>query len=386
MKKLAIITTHPIQYYAPVFALMHQRGNINIKVFYTWGESVANKYDPGFNKKIEWDIPLLEGYPYEWVKNTSKEPGSHHFNGAINPDLIRRILVFKPDAILVFGWAWQSHLKAIRYFKNKMPVYFRGDSTLLDEKPGLKAIARVFFLKWVYRHVSHVFYVGAANKQYYLKYGLKESQLSFAPHAIDNSRFAVCRKNEEELLKQKLVIKNREYIILFVGKLEEKKNPMLLLDAFLTMKMVDAHLLFVGSGPLENQLKAKAHGNSNIHFLGFQNQSQMPVVYQSCDIFCLPSRGPNETWGLAVNEAMACGKAVLVSDKVGCTTDLVRNNYNGLIFKSNDLSGLTLCLRELTLSKRLLDEYGENSRRIINDWNFGAIAAAIENKLINETH
>src|SRR5665213_974016 len=116
MKKLAIITTHPIQYYAPVFRLLHQRQKVDIKVFYTWGEDVsAGKYDPGFNKKIVWDVPLLEGYPYEWVKNSAKDPGTHHFMGIVNPDLIGQITAWQPDKVLVYGWGFYSHLKAVSY-------------------------------------------------------------------------------------------------------------------------------------------------------------------------------------------------------------------------------------------------------------------------------
>ncbi len=89
MKRLAIITTHPIQYNAPLFKLLSKRNNISIKVFYTWGEAVLQKkYDPGFGKTIEWDIPLLEGYEYTFVENTAKKPGSHHFSGIDNPRLI----------------------------------------------------------------------------------------------------------------------------------------------------------------------------------------------------------------------------------------------------------------------------------------------------------
>src|SRR6478609_3539591 len=99
--KLAIITTHPIQYYAPVFKLLHQRKIIDIKVFYTWGEGAANKYDPDFGKAIAWDIPLLDGYPYEWAENTAADAGSHHFQGIINPGLINQINNYNPDAVLV---------------------------------------------------------------------------------------------------------------------------------------------------------------------------------------------------------------------------------------------------------------------------------------------
>jgi glycosyltransferase involved in cell wall biosynthesis len=384
MNKLAIITTHPIQYYAPVFKLLHQRAEINIKVFYTWGEDSANKYDPGFNKKIKWDVPLLDGYPYEWVKNSSKDPGTHHFKGIINPGLIKQVTAWKPDAVLVYGWGFQSHLKAIRYFKNKIPVLFRGDSNLLDEKKGARSLLRAVFLKWVYRNVDHAFYVGIHNKAYYKAYGLIDTQLSFAPHAIDIKRFGVDRQNEADLLRKNFGVSDDEIIVLFAGKLEEKKDPVLLLSAFINLQKAEIHLLFVGNGPLELQLKLTAEGNKYIHFMDFQNQSQMPAVYQSCDIFCLPSKGPGETWGLAVNEAMASGKAILASDKVGSASDLVKNGENGAIFKAGDLNDLTHHLNELIHSgKKELIKMGKYSKELINDWGVERQVEVIESFIKN---
>jgi glycosyltransferase involved in cell wall biosynthesis len=384
--RLAIITTHPIQYYAPVFKLLHQRQKLDIKVFYTWGEAAANKFDPGFNKTVEWDIPLLDGYPYDWVKNSSPDPGTHHFKGIVNPGLIGQINLWKPDAILVFGWGFQSHLKALRYFKNKVPVFFRGDSTLLDEKKNIRSLQRSLILKWVYRSVDHAFYVGTNNIAYFLKYGLKENQLSFAPHAVDNDRFGTDKHEEALQLRKKLGVRDDGILVMFAGKMEEKKSPVLLLQAFINLNNKNVHLLYVGNGPLEDDLKLKAKGNSNIHFIGFQNQSQMPVVYQACDLFCLPSKGPNETWGLAINEAMACGKAILASDVVGCAVDLVKEDENGAIFKTGDVKDLTKKLQHLTNDKAQLAKLGERSKMIIKDWSFLHIAAAIENKLLNEAH
>jgi len=384
MKKLAIVTTHPIQYYAPVFKLLHERNKIAVNVYYTWGEKALDKYDPGFGQKVAWDIPLLDGYPYEWVLNTSTEPGTHHFKGISNPNLVEQINKWQPDAILFFGWAYQGHLKAIRHFKNKVPVFFRGDSTLLDEVSGIKSILKTIYLKWVYKHVDYAFFVGSRNKDYFKKYGLKENQLSFAPHAIDNERFAENRRAESSLLRESLKVKSDELLILFAGKLEDKKSPALLLEAFLALNFSGIHLLFIGNGALENELKSRSANAENIHFMPFQNQMVMPVVYQAADLFCLPSQGPGETWGLAVNEAMACSKAVLVSDKVGCAVDLVKEDYNGAIFRSNQLGDLTGKMAKLIHSKTVLQEYGNNSRHLIKNWSFERIAEAIENKL-NET-
>jgi len=377
MKKLAIITTHPIQYYSPVFKLLHQRQQIEIRVFYTWGEGSMNKFDPGFGKTVQWDLPLLEGYPYEWVTNTSKNPGSSSFNGIVNPGLIQQIKSYGPDAILIYGWAYASHLKVLRHFKNKVPIIFRGDSNLLREQSGFKTLLRFALLKWIYTHVDHALYVGTNNKAYFKKYGLKEQQLNFAPHAIDNERFAQNRDEEAKALRDELGLNDKDILILFAGKFEDIKSPFLLLEAFQSINKENVHLLLVGNGALENDLKLKAAGNPNIHFMGFQNQSYIPVVYQACDLFCLPSK--SETWGLAINEAMVCQKAVLASDKVGSAIDLIIPGNNGAIFKESALADLVLQLNTLAGKKREeLTSMGKSSRQIINDWNFEKQAQAIE--------
>lgn len=384
MKRLAVITTHPIQYYAPIFQLLHKRERLVIKVFYTWGEASLQKYDPGFRKHIQWDVPLLDGYTYEWVINTARDPGSHHFNGIVTPGLNEQIEDWKPDAVLIFGWAYKGHLSAMRYFKGRVPVLFRGDSTMLDVPRGIKSAIKSVFLRWVYRQVDYAFYTGTNNETYFKAYGLRHNQLLFAPHAIDNNRFNINRSHEAHALRSSLNLLSNDILILFAGKLEAKKDPLILLEAFGKVRKPDWHLLFVGNGNLENELKNNATADPGIHFMDFRNQSDMPVIYQAADLFCLPSAGPGESWGLAVNEAMASGKAILVSDKVGCAIDLVKNNTNGEIFKSRSVSALTDALLRLAADKERLAEMGRQSQKIIQSWNFNSIAVAIE-ELLNQS-
>ena len=387
MKRLAIITTHPIQYYAPIFRLLNERKEISVKVFYTLGEGAVTRFDHGFKKVVAWDVPLLEGYEFEWMKNTATDPGSHHFKGIVNPEGIEQVKRYQPDALLIFGWAYQSHLKIIRYFSHKIPVCFRGDSTLLNEQSGLKKAFRYVFLKWVYSHIDHAFYVGKNNRSYYEKYGLKESQLSFAPHAIDNARFETDRSWEANELRLSFGIPNQEILILYAGKFEPVKNIEILLSAFITLNRPNVHLLLAGNGPNENRLKYLAdisNVTGNIHFTGFKNQSYMPALYQAADLFCLPSK--SETWGLSINEAMACGKAILASDKVGCAADLIANEKNGAIFTSGDAGSLVKRLQQLTQNKDQLATLGQRSKSIIKSWNFQLVAEAIEHKLLNETN
>ncbi|MCC8425740.1 glycosyltransferase family 4 protein [Mucilaginibacter sp. UR6-11] len=376
--RLAIITTHPIQYYAPVFKLLAQK--IDLMVFYTWGEASMAKHDPGFGRTIKWDIDLLDGYNYQWVNNKARDPGTHHFIGIDNPDLISQITNWQPDELLVYGWAFKSHLSTMRHFKNKIPVLFRGDSTLLDEKPGFKNLLRAFYLRWVYKYIDYALYTGTNNKAYFKKYGLSEKQLIFVPHSVDNERFANQRTNEVAALKQQLNISHDDLIVLFAGKLEKKKDPEALLRSFINLAAPGVHLLFVGNGFLEKSLKERAARSENIHFMDFQNQNIMPVVYQACDIFCLPSAGPGETWGLAVNEAMACAKAILASDKVGCAVDLVNNEVNGCIHEANSEVSLSEKLSLLIYkTKQELSAMGLKSAQFIKNWDINIQADNIVN-------
>ena len=369
--RLAIVSTHPIQYYAPLFKLLAGVENLLLKVFYTQGDD-QDITDEGFRKKITWDIPLLEGYEFEFLKNTSNEKGNHHFKGIVNPNIINRIDSFKPDAILVYGWAYQSHLKILGHYAGKISLWFRGDSTLLDKQGLFKAVIKNLYLRRIYKHIEHAFYVGTNNRAYFKHYGLKDEQLTFAPHAVNNKHFEADKTAEAIAIRLNLGISTESILILFAGKFEEKKDPLLLLRAFLKLQNKNIHLLFVGNGQLEENMKILAKTcpdrASYIHFMDFQNQTQMPAIYQACDLFCLPSKGPAETWGLAVNEAMAAGKAILVSNKVGCAIDLVEDQKNGFIFESGNINELIGKLDFLAQSRMALAAMGKYSNSIIKHW------------------
>ena len=388
MNRLAIVTSHPIQYNAPLFKLLAERGNINIKVFYTWGEEVMEiKFDPGFGKSIQWDIPLLEGYDFSFVRNISQHPGTHHFKGIINPGLNSEIESWRPDALLVFGWSFQSHLQCLRFFHSKIPVLFRGDSTLLDESKGFKQVVRRFVLTWIYRHVDYAFYTGKNNRQYFFVHGLKEHQLIGAPHAIDNDRFAEPAEEYEKQaieLRKNIGIHEEDLVLLFAGKLEQKKNPLFLITLLNTIADRRLKILFAGSGALLPQIESAAKNDSRIIVMDFKNQQMMPVIYRMADLFILPSTGPGETWGLAVNEAMAVEKAVVASNKVGGAIDLIEDGVNGLILDLQNIAPLQKLIKAALKDKALLAAMGRQSKVKISAFTFNHIASAIEDCVINK--
>ncbi|MGN6436117.1 MAG: glycosyltransferase family 4 protein [Agriterribacter sp.] len=390
MKKLIIVTTHPIQYNAPLFRLLAERHVVQVKVLYTWGEkAMAGKFDPGFGKNIDWDIPLLEGYEFEFLKNVSKTPGSHHNKGIINPHIIDKIEEFGPDAVLVYGWNFDSHLRVMKHFKSRIPIYFRGDSTLLNQNSHsfIRKFLRFVYLTNVYRYVDRAFYVGTNNRSYFVKYGLKERQLVFVPHAIDNLRFSRNREANEQAAfewRKRLGITENAVVFLFAGKLEPNKNPFILCEAFCELTGTNSHLILVGNGIHEGELRAIYSNRTNIHFIPFQNQSLMPIVYRLGDWFVLPSR--SETWGLSINEAMASGRTVIASDKCGGAVDLIDDQVSGLIFQWNDKSSLVTAMNTAISSRSKWRSMRTLAAQKIAQFSFESDALAIEACLISNTN
>ncbi len=345
--KLAIVSTHPIQYYAPVFRTLAAYDTLELRVFFTWSQAADRAlFDHGFGAEVKWDIPLLDGYAHQFVRNVAERAGSHHFRGIRNPTLVDEIEAWRPDAILVYGWNSHSHLQALRHFKGRIPVLFRGDSTLLDESSWWRTLLRRGFLRWLYSHVDVAIAVGSNNRDYFAWCGIPIQRIAFAPHSVDTVRFAADAASQQNLAREwraRLGIRAEAIVFLFAGKLQVKKNPGLLLDAFRRLK-ARAHLIFVGNGEVEAELKEEATTSDNVHFLPFQNQSLMPVVYRLGNVFVLPSQGPGETWGLALNEAMATGRAIIASSKVGGARDLILPGTNGWIFESGDRVALERAL------------------------------------------
>lgn len=370
--RLAVVATHPIQYYAPWFR--HLSRDLEIKVFYLWDFGVTEQIDHGFGKTIQWDVPLLSGYEYEFVPNTSRKPGTHHFRGLKNPNLKQRIASYDPTAVLFMGYNYESFYRLLSsWTDNRVPLLLRGDSHRLLRRKGLTERFRRRFIKKVFKHFSAFLYVGKANQTYYQYHGIPSSKLFFAPHAVDNDYFTSGKDDAEKSAsawRRELGIPPNHAVVMFVGKFEEKKRPRDLLEAFVSANLQDATLLFVGSGALDTELRSLGLKHPNICFASFQNQSMMPRTYAAADLLVLPSYGPRETWGLAVNEAMCLSRPVIVSDHVGCAQDLVTPHENGLIFRAGDIPDLVTCLRTSLRNRDQLRDWGRRSREVIERYNY----------------
>ena len=365
--RIAIVVSHAIQYYVPLYQRLARREDLQVCVFYTWHAGEEAVLDRGFDVPIAWDIPLREGYDYEVVSNSSRRPGTHHFFGLRNPHLLDQVMAWRPDVVHLTGWAWWSHFRLLRKLSLRgVPVVFRGDSHLLDDtRRGPRWWVKRAILRQVFSWPSTVHFVGQANRRYYEAFGVGEDRLRYCPHSIDVDRFA---QPAEEFLREaaewrrRLGISEKARVLLFAGKFERKKQPIELMRAVLASPDENLLLVLVGGGELHGEVSRLASASpGRFRVLPFQNQSRMPVVYRLGDIFVLPSAF-GETWGLAVNEAMASGRPVLVSDRVGCAEDVVDGSC-GRVFPFLDLGALIERASELFSKRADLEEMGRAAAR-----------------------
>ena len=361
MKRLAILSTHPIQYNAPLFRMLHEEAGIELQVFFskTWDQV---KFDPDFQREVTWDIPVSEGYSHS-THDASTRSGQRA--------LVQAIRAFQPDALLVYGWNFPGHFYTMRQFHGRVPVWFRGDSHLLNPMPFWKSAMRKAMLTWVYRHVDVAFAVGTANEAYYRWSGL--NQITLAPHAVDLQfwqRDNAERTAEAELWRQELSIPKNAKCVGFAGKLEPLKQIDLIIRSTLNSRE-NHHAIIAGTGPLEAALTQEFGSHSQVHFVGFVNQSRMPVFYRMLDALALGSY--SETWGLCVNEAMACGTPCLVSDRAGCAQDIFLQSDYGQSVTWNDEAAWTEAIREtMKTEKRTV-----NWSAYLNRFQFDAFVQAI---------
>jgi glycosyltransferase involved in cell wall biosynthesis len=366
--RMAFVVSHPIQYYVPLYRLLATRDDVAVRVFFTWHAAEAPMTDPGFAQKIAWDIPLTEGYDYEFVPPIGSDTGPHRFLGLRNPGLIPALLRWNPSIVHVTGYAHFSHLRALLALRRRgIPALFRGDSHLLDPESPIHRLAKQTVLRRLFSLPSAFLYVGRSNLAYYQAFGVPESRLFRCPHSIDCARFTASaeeREAEAQTWRRSLGIADHEIVFLFVGKFEPKKRSVELARVFSELEISDARLVLCGDGPLIDSLRqiASEHGR-RITLLPFQNQSRMPIVHRLGDVLVLPS-AYRETWGLAVNEAMACGRPALVSNRVGCAADLVTPFQTGLVFKAEDWSDVAGALKTAGNTRDQLPSWGRAARNV----------------------
>jgi glycosyltransferase involved in cell wall biosynthesis len=343
---LAILASHPVQYYAPFFRAIAQR--FETTVFYAHRATPAQQAAAGFGTAFDWDVDLLAGYRSLFLRNVARDPGAHHFAGCDTPEIGRRLSMARFDALLVMGWHlksfWQGVLAAKR---GGIAVLARGDSQLGAARSRATLAAKSAIYPLMLRAFDAALYVGQRNRAYYEHYRFPAGRLFASPHCVDTERFARdATSTARHALRARLGMAPDDRAALFAGRLVAFKRPADLIDAAAIVRGVGLplHVVIAGSGPLEAVIRARAEAlRVPLHVLGFQNQTLMPAAYAAADALVLPS-SERETWGLVCNEALASGTPIIVSSAVGCAPDLASDENVGRIYPCGDARALAKAL------------------------------------------
>lgn len=377
--KLAYVVSHPIQYQAPLLRRLAQEPDIDLTVFFCSDHSVNGYADEGFGGvQVKWDLPLLEGYRYEFLP-IIRPSTETTFWAPINRGFYRALKNGDFDAIWLHGyWSVNCILTMVAAKFLGIPVLERAEGTLIDHpRSGLRlAIKRIFFL-FIRHFINAVLPISSRNRDYWAHYLGPDFPSFMVPYAVDNTYFqsatSTASHSREEFRKQ-LNLERGRHVILYASKLMSRKRCIDLINAYLGIKpTLDGerpYLLIVGDGSERAtcETRVREAGESNVRFLGFQNQSQLARFFDLCDVFVLPA--VYEPFALIVNEVMNAAKTIIVSDEVGCQPDLIADGVNGRVFPAGNVEALRAAIENVIGNGRGRCEMGQRSLERINQWSF----------------
>jgi len=371
--KIGILTTHPIQYQVPWFRKLSALPEIDLTVFYCMIPNEMQQGD-GFGINFTWDIPLLDGYKYEVLENVSKQPSVINYWGCDTPGIKNIVKNREFDAFVVNGWIVKSCIQLLRVCRQyDVPCIVRGESNAIRPRAWWKGqIHKRLLAKY-----SAFLNIGKSNREFYLQNGIADEKIFFAPYCVDNERFELAYEamsQERDSIRERWGITSTAFTFLFCAKFIEKKHPMHLLKSMcIAIKKIEnlstpIHLLMVGDG--EQKIECEEFVRQKrlpVTFAGFMNQAEIVRAYVASDCLVLPS-DYGETWGLVVNEAMACGLPVIVSDHVGCHKDLIYPGQTGEIFPFGDHNALAELLVTFSSNPVKVRSTGKRAKRKVADY------------------
>jgi glycosyltransferase involved in cell wall biosynthesis len=363
-----VIETHPVQYHAPVYRELQSRHGIPVTAIYGSDFSVAGYRDREFGASFRWDTDLLSGHAAAFL-STVAAGGAHSAEGVSARGLQAALRAAQPAAILLTGYspsfyriAWMAAWRARR------PLLLRAETTdHAHHRDTARQFARTAALRLLYRSCTRLLYVGRRSHDHFTRLGVPAGKLVFSPYCVDTAAFELteeARARRRAATRERLGIGETGYLILFSGKLSERKAPGLLLRAAgLLPPEIRRRITvaFLGSGEQQADLEQLADGPSHAsghalgqasghacgkiatRFLGFQNQTQLSPYYHAADLLVLPSLH-SETWGLVVNEALHHGLPCVVSEAVGCAPDLIQPGVTGEIAATGSAESLTAAI------------------------------------------
>jgi glycosyltransferase involved in cell wall biosynthesis len=364
--RLAIVSTHPIQYHAAWFQGLAAHPDLQSHVYYCHKATPQEQARAGFGVEFDWDVPLLSGYSCSFLQNVARPAGHGRFGGFDTPEIGKIIRQRHYNAVLVNGWNYKSAWQAIwAAWQSDVRVFVRGDSHLHSPRGCTMRMTKLLAYRRFVPRFDACLAAGEWSREYFAYYGARPDRIFFVPNVIDPEYLGVeCQRlqaNQSEFRRQ-WGLREDSVVFLFVGKFTETKRPLDFVRAVYGASRVERSVegLMVGDGPLRGACEDLVRSqHAPISFAGFLNQSQIVRAYASGDVLVLPSDG--ETWGMVVNEAMACRLPCLVSDRVGCHPDLVFPGETGVVFSHRNVPALTASIVNLARNPSQIAVMGETA-------------------------
>jgi glycosyltransferase involved in cell wall biosynthesis len=377
--KLVVFDTHPIQYRSPVFRELY-RQHPEFRVYYFADQFDSNRWwfhEVGKSPKQDWDLPLREGFPNEVV--TRPYPGILGFLRAAS-EILRRE---RPRAIVIYGYYLPEHWALwwlARYYQ--VPILFIGE-TMTRATTSWRSAIKGALQPLFFRGISQFISIGHRSAAFYQEFSIPDEHITRAKYCIDTKFFELSAeegRRTRERLRENLGLPTNAVVILFVGRLFERKRPQDVLALHQLLENPRVHTLVVGNGPMEADLRKAGANLSRLQFLGFKNQAETRDLYYAADLLFVPSE--YETWGLVVNEAAAAGLPSIVTEDCGAANDLVESGETGFVYPVGNLNRVARVMKGALEDPRLLPTWGRKAReRVRAHYRVDQFAQAMLNAL-----
>ena len=361
MKKIAYITSLPTPYRTPLLARIAKNPDIDLKVFYCSASAPSR----------EWELTLGETAHFsEILPGKTIHVPFINIESKINSSVLRKLKEGKFDCLIIGGYNHLTMIIAIFWaVLNKVPYLLSSESHLLNKRKPWKNLLKSLFVGLIVRKASAYLPTGKFAGEYFINYGAETNRIFYFPNTPDVQFFldeTNKYREKKNSIKEELEIPNK-IIIFFSGRLIKVKGVFTLLKAFKIVKeeFKNVSLLLAGNGILREELENFVTGNKidDVLFAGFTKPEILPKYYAIADIFVLPSN--HEPWGVVVNEAMASGLPIVLSDKVGARGDLLEEEKNGFCFESGNYRELARVFKLMLSNPEKLIEMGKRSKEII---------------------
>jgi len=370
--RVALIASHVIQYQAPFFRMLAAQPDLDLTVLFCSRAGAEVYRDADMQTDLRWDLDLLGGYEHEFLRNYGRGEGAARL---INPGIVPALLFRRFDAVIFFlGWGTITSLLGMAACRMRgTPILLFGDSSFPPPEDTLARKLRGSAMRALVGLTDAFLVSGALNAEYYLHYGADPARFFDVPWAIDNDRFATASTfapGEREAMRERFGIRPDQLAIVFSAKLLPRKDPMTLLRAVARMQHRDrAAVIFLGHGELRAEAEqfAREHG-VQAHFAGFVNQTELPKHYAMADVFVLPSL--DDPRATVINEAMACGLPIILTDRCGPSRDIAQHGDNAFVIAPGAVEALARHLDALAADPALRARMARRSRVIIATWDY----------------